>query len=197
MSSRGKLSSSTTSLNRSKQNTNNRTKTTKEKKNVQTVHEQEINQLESYVRNRNKELDEEINSIRNKLKSSSLSAVVNDKSGSSRFKTSAEDGNLKKMSFTSDGLAIGGKGIGKVNLDPSSLLNRTRTQTSELDSRSKKLDKMKEREKHSSHRREELTEEERDHLITFLAKLKLSEYSNSAFFTSFSFHFPQKQKIVE
>jgi 4-diphosphocytidyl-2C-methyl-D-erythritol kinase len=112
MSSRGKLSSSTTSLNRSKQNTNNRTKTTKEKKNVQTVHEQEINQLESYVRNRNKELDEEINSIRNKLKSSSLSAVVNDKSGSSRFKTSAEDGNLKKMSFTSDGLAFVVKGIG-------------------------------------------------------------------------------------
>jgi hypothetical protein len=173
MSSKGRLSATTNTLQRSKANSAvNKDKKTR--KHHQTVHEQEVKQLETYVKKRSEELDEEINSLRNKLKNRTLNDVVNDKSSSRRFGSSVEDASLKKVGYTSDGLTIGGKGLGKVNLDPSNLLNQARKQNSRYDSETKKLEKMKS--KHETTKKKvEMSEEERDHLITFLAKLKLSK----------------------
>jgi hypothetical protein len=153
------------------------------------VRDEEIRQLQSYIHKRNETLDDEIATLRNKLKNSknfsgtSGSDRFSDKgrsrSPSSRspsphrqqkrqFSSSVESEHMKKLANnTNNRLAIGGKALGKVSLDSSNILSSTKKQNAVISSKMKKFEKAK------LQRNVEMTKEERDHLITFLAKLRL------------------------
>jgi hypothetical protein len=157
------------------------------------VRDEEIRQLQSYIQKRNETLDDEIAVLRDKLKisknfsgtggSDRFSEKGRSKSPSSRspsphrsikpkkqFSSSVENEHMKKLANnTNNRLAIGGKALGKVSLDSSNILSSTKQQNAAISSKMKKYEKAK------VQRNIEMTEEERDHLISFLAKLRLCE----------------------
>jgi hypothetical protein len=166
--------------------------TTSTNKHKSTVREEELKQLQSYVRKRSQDIDVEILQLREKLKSKGLnetmktlpSSTTSMFGNSSLFQQSLKDtvGTKSKLpaSVENDsimqmpnitGLGIDGKGINKVVLDPPSILTKSKDEAPKYEANINKIERMKEKQQVI------MSEDERDHLITFLAKLKLSKFS--------------------
>lgn len=176
-------------------------KPTKSDQQIRAFRDREYEQIEAEVKERSKKVDEEIAMMMEKVKqkqklvpgkssvgidpasrfggSRSLSSSTRPNStsveppsaGLSRYKAgSIENDSLQNIgSITASGLAVDGRGLNTLSLDPSQVFQQTQMKNQTLQSTNKKFEKLRyEREK-------EMTEEERDHLITFLAKLKISK----------------------
>ena len=154
-------------------------------KQVRDLREKEYEKISTVVRQRTKEVDEKLADMMQSMKQKeelmksrgsrgSTRTVGNSKLGatSSRYHKggSIENDSLYNIgSVTATGLTIDGKGLGKYSMDPHNLLTQTQRQNESLEATSRKLEKIK------YQREQEMTHEERDHLSTFLAKLKISK----------------------
>lgn len=172
-------------------------------KQMKLMKEKEYEKIASVVRQRTKEADEKLATMMESMKRKEemlksrgkgesvgrfgSQSLKNSNSNFSRYKGgSIENDSLFNIgSVSATGLTVDGKGLGKAKYDPVSTLQQTQARNHQLEATSKKFEKIK-------HQREkEMTEEERDQLITFLAKLKISKY-----FSSFLFQFLGDYDII-
>lgn len=126
---------------------------------TRSVHRAEIAQLETFIKNRSKQLDSEINALKDKIRASGRL------SGSPNRSTSIENDSLRSSGKFKD-LLVQGNAMGTVDLDPNVLMQRSKAAANAL---------AKETETLQVRRPMIHVDEQKEYLISFLAKLRLSE----------------------
>lgn len=118
----------------------------------------EVAQLQSFVRARAKQVDSEINELREKLKSSNV------KTTPSTLRLTQSVDNPLQRSAAQNNLVVSGKSLGTVDLQPSEVLQRSKIATSALEHKADAL-------RFSSNLGNERNDT--NHLSTILAKMRL------------------------
>ncbi len=138
-----------------------------------SIRREEVKQLEQFVKKRSQELDDEILTLREKLKNANNFSASQSKTLERSYKPKALVGSIENDSLNhlvgDQSLSIHGSGMNKVNLDPRQLMNESRHNTNILARQSKRFEDQLEETKSL-----DKTDRHKDHLITFLAKLRLS-----------------------
>jgi hypothetical protein len=132
-----------------------------------SIHEAEVDQLSTFIKKRSQALDEEINDLQQKLKTSSRGREALTTHSTSKFQgtnrtSSIENDPLQSTAEFSD-LRLDGTGLGKVQLQPARILQESRKATPQLAASSKLFETQRN------------YQPDTDQLVTFLAKLKLSK----------------------
>ncbi|RYG64702.1 hypothetical protein EON64_13445 [archaeon] len=127
----------------------------------QTVHKKEIDQLSHFIKRRNHDLDEEICALRDKLRSSSKDVDVGLGLKGLHRSSSVENDSLEHAAEFGE-MKLQGTALGKVDLQPAHLMHESRRATPQLSAATKVFEGRKNYQPNT------------DHLVTLLAKIKLS-----------------------
>lgn len=139
-----------------------------------SIRREEVKQLEQFVKKRSQELDHEILSLRDKLKNTSTlpqSSTLDRSYKTKAFVGSVENDTLQHLVGESP-LNVRGSGVNKVSLDPTLLMEESRQHANEFASQSKKLQHQLDQ---IQHEKQGNLHDHKDHLVSFLAKLRLSK----------------------
>ena len=128
----------------------------------QTIHKKELDQLSSFIRKRNHDLDEEISYMRDKLRSSSQDRPLESGLKGLHRSNSIENDSLNHVAENPD-MRLQGKALGKVELQPNRIMQESRLAAPQLTAATKVFESRKAHQTNT------------DQLVTLLAKIKLSK----------------------